>query len=79
MLTRARVSGMTTQHCIRAVFTSLAALEGVAWADVRMGVIEVEHDGRASVEALREAVAGAGYEVLDASTSRSPLRIRHPE
>ena len=73
MITRARVEGMSCQHCVRAVFTSLGGVPGVTRAEVSLGTIEVEHDGTVTVEALREAVAVAGYAVGEAVTDRRQL------
>ena len=75
MITRARVDGMTCQHCVRAVFTALTAVEGIARADVSIGAIEVEHDGRVTMEQLREAVAVAGYTVREGETNRRALPL----
>ena len=75
MITRVRIEGMSCQHCVRAVFTSLAAVEGIARADVRIGGAEVEHDGRVTVEQLKEAVAVAGYSVVDGQTDRRRLPL----
>ena len=75
MITRARVDGMTCQHYIRAVFTALAAVDGIASADVSLDEIVVEHDGRVTVDQLREAVAVAGYTMPTAETDRRALRI----
>ena len=66
---------MSCAHCVRAVFTSLAAVEGVVRADVSIGAAEVEHDGRATVEALRGAIAVAGYDVVDGETNRRILPL----
>ena len=55
---------MSCQHCVRAVFTALAGVEGISRADVAIGAAEVEHDGTVTVEALREAVFVAGYRVV---------------
>jgi copper chaperone len=73
MITRARVEGMRCQHCVRAVFTALAAVEGITRADVSIGSIEVEHDGRVTVDQLRKAVAVAGYTVVAGETNRRAL------
>ena len=73
MITRARVEGMTCRHCVRAVFTALTAVEGIARADVSVGAIEIEHDGRATIEKIREAVEVAGYQVVDGTTNRRAL------
>jgi len=75
MITRATVEGMTCQHCVRAVFTALTAVEGIVRADVSIGVIEVEHDGRATEEALRSAVAVAGYTLSGSATDRRVLPL----
>jgi copper chaperone CopZ len=75
MITRARVSGMTCQHCVRAVFTALGALPGIARAEVSIGAIEVEHDGSVTLAALRDAVSVAGYEVTASSDDRRTLPL----
>jgi len=54
---------MSCQHCVRAVFTALAAVDGISRADVTIGAADVEHDGSVTVERLTEAVLVAGYVV----------------
>ena len=54
---------MSCQHCVRAVFTALAAVDGISRADVGIGMAEVEHGGSVSLEQLRDAIAVAGYTV----------------
>ena len=66
---------MTCQHCVNAVFTALTPVEGILSADVEMGLVTVEHDGRATVDALRAAIAVAGYEAALASEERGQLPI----
>ncbi|HEY4219562.1 MAG TPA: cation transporter [Gemmatimonadaceae bacterium] len=75
MITRATVQGMSCQHCVRAVFTALAAVEGISRADVGIGAIEVEHDGSVTLDQLREAVAVAGYQVTEGVTNRRSLPL----
>jgi len=75
MITRARVDGMTCQHCVRAVFTALGAVGGISRADVSIGRIEVEHDGSVTIDQLRAAVAVAGYAVREGETDRRQLPI----
>lgn len=58
-----RISGMRSAHCARAVYTAMAGVDGIGTADVVVGRATVEHDGRATPDALREAVALAGYTV----------------
>lgn len=75
MLTRIRIQGMTCQRCIQAVFTSFTPVEGITSADVRIGGADIEHDGRATVSALRDAVAVAGYEVILVEEERRRLPV----
>jgi copper chaperone len=73
MITRARIEGMSCQHCVRAVFTALTAVDGISRADVSIGAVEIEHDGRATIEQIRDAVEVAGYRVVDGETNRRAL------
>ena len=66
---------MTCQHCVNAVFTALTPVEGILSAEVEIGLVTVEHDGRATVDALRAAIAVAGYEAALASEERRQLPI----
>jgi copper chaperone CopZ len=69
-VTVAEIGGMRTAHCVNAVFTALAGVPGISRADVKVGRVEVEHDGRATEDALRGAIALAGYELLEATEER---------
>ena len=75
MITRVRVEGMSCQHCVRAVFTALNAVQGITRAEVAIGAVEVEHDGGVTVDQLREAIAVAGYRVSDGETKRRALKV----
>ncbi len=75
MITSVRVEGMSCQHCVRAVFTALAGVEGIARADVSIGAAEVEHDGSVTVAQLREAIAVAGYVVGESVENRRSLPL----
>jgi copper chaperone CopZ len=75
MITTVTVEGMTCQHCVRGVFTALAAVPGIDRADVSIGFARVEHDGSVTVEQLREAIAVAGYRVSDGTTNRRVLPL----
>jgi copper chaperone CopZ len=66
---------MTCQHCVRAVFTALTPGEGVLSADVAIGRVDVEHDGRATVDALRAAIAVAGYDAVAEREERRRLHV----
>lgn len=76
MITRARIEGMSCQHCVRAVFTALAGVEGITRADVSIGMVEVEHAGDVSLDALRSAISVAGYRLVDGDTNRRVLPVR---
>jgi copper chaperone CopZ len=75
MRTRLRIGGMSTPHCIRAVFTALTPVDGIISAEVVLGAAEVEHDGRATIEALRAAIAVAGYEAEAVAEERRRLPV----
>jgi copper chaperone len=75
MITRVRVEGMTCHHCVRAVFTALAAVDGISRADVGIGAVEVEHDGSVAVDQLRDAIAVAGYLVREDGSGRRYLPL----
>jgi copper chaperone CopZ len=75
MITRVKIDGMTCQHCVRAVFTALGAVEGISSAEVSIGGASIEHDGMVTVERVRDAVAVAGYAVVDGETNRRSLPI----
>lgn len=70
-----RLGGMRAVHDARAVFTALAAVEGVRGAEVVVGRATLEHDGRATVEQVRAAVEPLGYVVLDWRDERAGLDV----
>ncbi|WP_437621934.1 heavy-metal-associated domain-containing protein [Sorangium sp. So ce1151] len=60
------VDGMSCPSCIRHIDSALRELDGVEKVDVRLreGTVVVRHDpASAPVDALVEAVRGAGYAV----------------
>ncbi|HVZ77701.1 MAG TPA: cation transporter [Gemmatimonadaceae bacterium] len=75
MVTRLRIPSMMSVHCVTAVFTALTGVEGIVRADVKVGSAVVEHDGRATADALRAAVALAGYDVTDVEEDRRSLPV----
>jgi copper chaperone CopZ len=70
LVTTLTISGMRAVYAVRAVYTALASVDGIAHADVSLGRAVVEHDGRATPERLREAVALAGCEVTAVDEDR---------
>ena len=74
-ITRLTIAGMTSVHAARAIFTALAGVDGIVLADVGHGSATVEHDGTVTRAALREAVAIAGYEVVEMREERRVLPL----
>lgn len=66
----ATVEGMVAVHCVRAIETALVTVPGIVAHEVTVGRVVIDHDGGATVEALRAAVALAGYEVAEVRTER---------
>jgi len=75
MITHLRIAGMSCQHCVNAVFTALTPVPGIISADVTIGAAVIEHDGRATVELLRDAIAASGYEVTSVEEEKRRLPI----
>jgi copper chaperone len=61
-----QVSGMTCDHCVRAVTTELVLLPGVRSVDVDLleGAVTVTSDGPLDLDEVREAVDEAGYSLV---------------
>ena len=66
-------------NSVRAVYTSLQGVEGIAHAHVSRAEATIEHDGRATPEQLRDAVRVAGYEVLEVVEEKRRLTVRDTE
>lgn len=75
MITRLRIEGMSCQRCVQAVFTALTPVEGITSAMVSIGAAEIEHDGRATVASLRDAIGVAGYDASAVVEHRRALPI----
>ncbi len=64
------ITGMSCQHCVRAVEGALAGLDGVKVEEVRVGSATVGYDLEAvTPDAIEAAIAEEGYE---ARVSPSP-------
>ena len=75
MQTTVSISGMSCSHCVRAVFTALAGVPGIERADVSIGRAVIDHDGTVTPEAIRDAIAIAGYEVADVTQNKRTLPL----
>jgi len=58
------VTGMTCDHCVRAVRSHVSALDGVHAVEVELasGTLRVQCEERVEPEAILEAVREAGYD-----------------
>jgi copper ion binding protein len=61
-----QVSGMTCEHCVRAVTQEVTALPGVdsVAVDLGTGAVTVTSEAPLEIEAVRAAVDEAGYELV---------------
>lgn len=75
MTTHLAITGMRSVHSSRAILTALNTVPGILRADVSIGRATIEHDGRATPDALRAAVELAGYEVSSVEEERRRLPI----
>ncbi|MEP6618539.1 MAG: hypothetical protein ABJE47_04475 [bacterium] len=66
---------MTSQYCVQAVFTSLTPVPGILAAEVTVGAAIIDHDGRATIAILRDAIAVSGYQVTVAEEDARRLPI----
>jgi copper chaperone len=63
------VTGMTCEHCVRAVTTEVTALDGVqdVVVDLATGTVTVRSDAPVPLDELRAAIDEAGYELVGQS------------
>jgi copper chaperone CopZ len=66
-------------HAIRAVYTALQGVQGIAHADVTRAAVTIEHDGQATAERLRDAIASAGYDVMEIVEEKRRLTVKEVE
>ena len=76
MLTTLRLH-LPSIHAIRAIRTALQGVEGIVHAEVSRTGATIEHDGRATADRLREAVASSGFEVIGIVEERRRLTVKH--
>lgn len=57
------ISGMTCDHCVRAVKKALEGVPGVRRADVRVGHADVESEDTVRKDLLVTAIEEEGYQV----------------
>jgi copper chaperone CopZ len=71
----AEIDGMRAVHCVRAVQTALTAVPGITAIDVTLGRAVVQHDGRATAAAVRDAIGVAGFPVTAVHEVRRRLPL----
>ena len=66
MKTILKVSGMSCEHCVKAITGAVGALPGVTCVDVDLdtGIVTVEHDpSLASVDNIKKEIIEQGYDI----------------
>ena len=61
-----QVKGMTCGHCVKAVTQAIQEIDTTAEVTVDLAQGRVDVDSKAAPQAITEAIAEAGYEVVDA-------------
>jgi copper ion binding protein len=66
MVSTYKVTGMTCGHCVSAVSTEVAKIDGVTNVDVRLeaGEVDVTSDTGLDATAVQAAVEEAGFELV---------------
>jgi len=65
-MTTYKVTGMTCEHCVGAVRTEIAAIDGVTGVEIKLvtgGTSLVTVEGNATDEQIADAVDEAGYAI----------------
>lgn len=79
MRTTAIIPAMRSEYAKQAVFTALTPLDGIARVELtsgaERGTLVIEHDGRVTAEALRDAIAVSGYDVARIDEDRRALTL----
>nr|NLJ03726.1 heavy metal transporter [Bacillota bacterium] len=71
-----KINGMTCEHCQKRVQTALDALPGIkAKVNHKKGEAVITVDGAWNEDALRNAVAEAGYEVVSVADKKGFLGL----
>ena len=71
------VAGMTCEHCVRSVTEEVSEVPGVTAVEVDLAGGRLTVQGTADDAAVREAVAEAGYEVVDQPDEHDSSRDPH--
>lgn len=59
------IGGMTCGHCVKAVNSALAAMDGVTVEQVAIGTASLSFDpARITADSIKQAVEDEGYQIL---------------
>ncbi len=75
MTVLARIGGMRTVHCVRAVFQALAGVPGVEHAEVILGEATLDTTAAFDPVALGSALSALGYALISLQAGRRPLPV----
>ncbi len=75
MRTTIRLRGPISARADQAAFTALTPVEGIVGLQIASGTIASDHDGRATLDALRDALAVAGLEIAEAKEEPRTLPL----
>ena len=64
-MTTVKIKGMSCQHCVNSTKQALEGVAGVSNVSVDLGKGEASFDGDVSLEAIKQAIAQIGFEVID--------------
>ncbi|MBF7095571.1 copper ion binding protein [Alkalibacter mobilis] len=62
-----KVEGMSCSHCVNSVETAVGAIDGVSGVavDLEGKTVTVDHDSSVTLDNLKDAIEGQGYDVVD--------------
>lgn len=79
MRTTVTIPAMRNEYARQAVYTSLTPLEGIVRVELVAradgGTLVLEHDGRVTPDALRDAIAVSGFEAARIDEDRRTLTL----
>jgi copper chaperone len=64
-MTTIKIQGMSCQHCVNSTRKALEAVPGIANIHIDLAKGEASFDGTADLQAIKEAIARTGFEVIE--------------
>lgn len=60
-----KIEGMSCGHCVASVASALKSIDGVSVENVTVGLASLEYNpATTDMEKIRDAIAGAGFQVV---------------